>query len=141
MPLTNRGREILDRLPATRPRTSSSIGCEIVRHEELCVGCGTCARNCPSGASRRGDMFDVQQLLDAPADSRRGVLGAALRRIARRAPAGPVEVPPRVTVYRTIVHDPDLCLGCGACARNCPADAVEALAPDIDPAARAGAAS
>jgi len=141
MPLTNRGREILDRLPATRPRTSSSIGCEIVRHEELCVGCGTCARNCPSGASRRGDTFDVRQLLDAPADSRRGVLGAALRRIARRAPAGPVEVPPRVTVYRTIVYDPDLCLGCGACARNCPADAVEALAPDIDPAARAGAAS
>jgi formate hydrogenlyase subunit 6/NADH:ubiquinone oxidoreductase subunit I len=134
MPLTNRGREILDRLPAAQPRTSSGIGCEIVRHEELCVGCGTCAKNCPSGASTRGDTFDVRQLLDAPAGSRRGELGAALRRIARRDPAGPVEVPPRVTVYRTIVYDADRCLGCGACARTCPADAIEAVAPRLAPA-------
>jgi len=131
MPLTNRGREILDRLPPTRPRTSSSIGCEIERHEELCVGCGTCGKACPSGASQRGDTFDVQQLLGAPADSRRGALGAALRRIARRDPVGLVEVPPRVTVYRTILYDAERCLGCGACARNCPAGAIEALAPHV----------
>lgn len=131
MPLTNRGREILERLPAAQPRTSSSIGCEIVRHEELCVGCGTCAKNCPSGASSRGETFDVRQLLDAPAESRRGTLGAALRRIARREPTGPVEVPPRVTVFRTIVYDAERCLGCGACARNCPADAIDAVAPRL----------
>jgi NAD-dependent dihydropyrimidine dehydrogenase PreA subunit len=131
MPITNRGREILDRLPPTQPRTSSSIGCEIERHEELCVGCGTCAKTCPSGASQRGDTFDVQQLLGAPADSRRGALGAALRRIARRDPVGLVEVPPRVTVYRTILYDAERCLGCGACARNCPAEAIEALAPHV----------
>ena len=132
MPLTHRGREILDRLPDVHPRTSSSMGCEIVRHEELCVGCGTCAKNCPSGASQRGDTFDVRQLLDAPTDSRRGALGAALRRIARREPVGLVEVPPRVTVYRTIVYDAERCLGCGACARNCPAEAIEARAPKIE---------
>jgi formate hydrogenlyase subunit 6/NADH:ubiquinone oxidoreductase subunit I len=132
MPLTNRGREILDRLPDVHPRTSSSMGCEIVRHEELCVGCGTCAKNCPSGASQRGDTFDVHQLLDAPADSRRGALGAALRRIARREPVDLVEVPPRVTVYRTILYDAERCLGCGACARNCPADAIEAHAPEFE---------
>jgi formate hydrogenlyase subunit 6/NADH:ubiquinone oxidoreductase subunit I len=131
MPLTNRGREVLDRLPDVRPRTSSSMGCEIVRHEELCVGCGTCAKNCPSGASQRGDTFDVHQLLDAPADSRRGALGAALRRVARREPLGLVEVPPRVTVYRTIFYDAERCLGCGTCARNCPADAIEAGAPEF----------
>ena len=138
MPLTNRGREVLDRLPAAHPRTSSSMGCEIERHEELCVGCGTCAKNCPSGASRRGDTFDVQQLLDAPADSRRGALGAALRRIARRDPDGVVEVPPRVTVYRTILYDAEKCLGCGACARNCPAEAIDARAPKLEASVVAG---
>ena len=108
------------------------MGCEIVRHEELCVGCGTCVKKCPSGASQRGDTFDVQQLLSAPADSRRGALGAALRRIARREPVGLVEVPPRVTVYRTILYDAERCLGCGACARNCPAEAIEAHAPKVE---------
>lgn len=138
MPLTHRGRVILERVPAARPRSSSTIGCEIVRHEELCVGCGRCATHCPSGASQRGDTFDVRQLLDAPAGSRRGALGAALRRIARRQPAGPIEVPPRVTVFRTIVYDAERCLGCGACARACPAEAIEARAPETpDPEASA----
>jgi len=138
MPLTNRGREVLERLPDAHPHTNSSMGCEIERHEELCVGCGTCAKNCPSGASQRGDTFDVQQLLDAPAESRRGALGAALRRIARRDPAGLVEVPPRVTIYRTILYDAEKCLGCGACARNCPAEAIDARAPKVEAALASG---
>ena len=99
------------------------------------MGCGTCAKNCPSGALQRGDTFDVHQLFDAPAESRRGALGAALRRIARREPEGPeglVEVPPRVTIYRTIVYDAERCLACGACARTCPIEAIEALAPKVE---------
>lgn len=135
MPLTDRGREILKRLPATHARSSGSIGCEIVRHEDLCIGCGTCAKNCPTGASRRGDTFDVQQLLDAPEGSRRGELGAALRRLMRTEPAGPVEVPSRVTVYRTILFEAERCIGCGTCARNCPVEAIEARPPEVPVAA------
>ena len=87
-----------------------------------------------------GDQPDVSpevvtQLLDAPDGSRRGELGAALRVLMRHEPDGPIEVPERVTVYRTIVHDDDRCLGCGTCARTCPAGAIEARPPE------AGAAS
>jgi len=130
MPLSRRGTEILSRVPGGSLKSATGVGCEIVRHEELCVGCGKCATNCPSGASRRGDVFDVNQLLDAPADSRRGALGGALRRLMRHAPDGPIDVPERVTVYRTIVYDAEKCLGCGACARGCPADAIEARPPE-----------
>jgi ferredoxin len=129
VPLTNRGREILARVPGASFHGGRSVGCEIVRHEELCVGCGTCARDCPTGASRRGATFDVNQLLGAPERTRRGALGTALRRLARHAPAAPIEVPERVTVFRTIVYDAEVCLGCGTCARNCPADAIETLPP------------
>jgi ferredoxin len=93
------------------------------------VGCGKCATNCPSGASTRSDLFDVHQLLDAPAGSRRGALGHALRRVMRHEPDGPIEVPPRVTVLRTISYDDEKCLGCGTCARTCPAEAIEARPP------------
>ena len=50
------------------------------------------------------------------------------------SPDGPVEVPERVTVYRTIIYDDDKCLGCGTCARGCPADAIEARPPKADAA-------
>lgn len=132
MPLTHRGREILTRVPGGTLQSTAGVGCEIVRHEELCVGCGKCAINCPSGASERGDFFDVNQLLDAPADSRRGALGGALRRLMRHKPDGPVEVPELVTVYRTIIYDNEKCLGCGMCARGCPAEAIEARPPKAD---------
>jgi coenzyme F420-reducing hydrogenase gamma subunit len=134
MPLTHRGREILSRVRGGTLQSTVGVGCEIVRHEELCVGCGKCATNCPSGASERGDFFDVNQLLDAPADSRRGALGGALRRLMRHQPDGPVEVPERVTVYRTIIYDDEKCLGCGTCARGCPAEAIEARPPKADTA-------
>jgi ferredoxin len=136
MPLTCRGRKVLESLPQATFAGGGALGCEIVRHDELCVGCGKCAVACPSGANKRGDLFDVHQLLDAPADSRRGALGAALRRLQRRTPDGPVTVPARVTTYRTIDYDATACLGCGACARACPAEAIEALAPAVAPAPR-----
>ena len=128
MPLTARGEAIFERLPGSAPRTSTgAIGCRIVRHEELCIGCGRCASVCPSGATAKGRVFDPMQLYAAPPGSRRGALGAALRTIARHQPSGPIEVPERVSVFRTIVHDATKCLGCGACARVCPTGAAEAL--------------
>lgn len=129
MPLTSRGREILLRVPGGSLRSTTGVGCEIVRHEELCVGCGKCATSCPSGASSRSDTFDVDQLLSAPAGSRRGALGDALRRIMRHEPDGLVAVPARVTVLRTMAYDDEKCLGCGTCARGCPAEAIEARPP------------
>jgi ferredoxin len=141
MPLTVRGREILSRVPQYAQPGTTGVGCEIVRHEELCVGCGKCALNCPSGASARSELFDVRQLLDAPAGSRRGDLGDALRRIMRHEPDGPVEVPPRVTVLRTIAYDDAQCLGCGTCARGCPAEAIEARPPQATPPAEASSSS
>lgn len=140
MPLTDLGRAVVSRLPGGLPGGAAGLGCEILRHEELCVGCGKCAANCPSGASHRGDTFDVAQLLEAPADSRRGALGDALRRLMRHEPDGPIVVPPRVTVYRTIVYDAQKCLGCGACARGCPVKAIEARPPQAE-SARAAAAN
>jgi len=46
MPLTDRGKAILERLPAGAFSSTGSTGCEIVRHEELCVGCGRCVDVC-----------------------------------------------------------------------------------------------
>jgi ferredoxin len=132
MPLSRRGREVLQRLPAVRfVAGDGSSGCEIVREEAKCMGCGRCIEACPARACARGDTLDVGVLLSAPEDTRRGALGAALRKLARHAATGAVRVPDRVKVFRAIIHSPDKCLGCGACARACPFQAVAIHAPEV----------
>jgi ferredoxin len=131
MPLTARGREILGSLPGVAPTTTTDgIGCEIVRRDELCIGCGRCVKACPSAALAESSRFDPVQLYRAPAGTTRGALGAALRRIARHEPNGSFEVPPRVRTFRTIEFDRTRCLGCGACTRACPTGAVKARPVD-----------
>lgn len=131
MPVSPRGHEILKRLPGTTFRNSDSVGCEIVRQETLCVGCGRCVDVCPTGACVRGNTFDIALLLSAPDSTQRGALGTALRKLARQSPAGPIQVPERVRVYRSIIHSPDKCLGCGTCARTCPARAIDKRPPKV----------
>jgi ferredoxin len=127
MPLTARGRLILGSLPGVVPSTTTDgIGCVIVRHERLCIGCGRCVQVCPSAALAESSRFDPLQLYEAPAGTTRGALAVALRRIARHEPAGSFEVPSRVRTFRTIEFDKARCLGCGACTRACPTGALTA---------------
>ena len=144
MPLTHRGREILSRVPGGTLQSTVGVGCEIVRHEELCVGCGTCAKNCPQRRLRARRLLRREPAAgragrQPPRRARRARCGALMQ----HEPDGPVEVPERVTVYRTIIYDDEKCLGCGTCARGCPAEAIEARPPQADaaptPAVRAPA--
>ena len=133
MPLSARGRQVAELLAGAASGLSPGVfGCEIVRHPELCVGCGRCVSACPTGALSQDGWFDPAQLFEAPPGSRHGALGDALRRIARHPPSGPVEVPGLVRTFRSVVFAPERCLGCGACVRACPTGAVETVAVPVD---------
>jgi ferredoxin len=140
MPLSARGRQVADGLRGVTSGVSAGVlGCEVVRHDELCVGCGRCVAACPTGAMRQDDWFDPAQLFSAPVESGRGALAVALRRIARHEPSGPFRVPERILTFRGILFSADLCAGCGACVRACPTGAVEACSvpvADVDGASR-----
>ena len=116
-------------MPGGCLQSTTGVGCEIVRHEELCVGCGKCATICPSGRLAAQRPFDVNQLLDAPAGSRRARSAPLCGASCATTRTAPSRCRERVTVLRTIGYDDEKCLGCGTCVRGCPAEAIEARPP------------
>ncbi|HYA01331.1 MAG TPA: 4Fe-4S binding protein [Candidatus Binatia bacterium] len=127
MPLSARGMEIASMLDSdTSGVRPGVLGCEILRHDELCVSCGRCVSACPTGAMVEEGRFDPARLFSAPAGTELGALGAVLRRIARHPPSTTIEVPERVRAFRSVVFVAERCVGCGACVRACPTGAVEA---------------
>jgi ferredoxin len=127
VPLSARGRRVAGEIEAAGIGVSAGVmGCEVVRHDELCVGCGRCVSACPTGAMRQDGWFDPAQLYAAPPGTGRGALAAALHRIARHPPSGPIPVPERCLTFRGVLFDATRCIGCGACVRACPTGAVEA---------------
>lgn len=133
MPLTARGRQITAVLDTPGGGVPPGVmGCEIVRHEGLCVSCGRCVTACPTGAMGEEDRFEPARLFAAPAGTALAALGTELRRIARHEPRGSIRVPARVRAFRAIVLTREGCIGCGACVRACPTGAVEALPVPVD---------
>ena len=63
-----------------------------------CVGCGRCGEVCPHG------VFTAKENGDSPSfhKTEKGT----------------------VPIFRAEIVDRDLCMECGACARNCPVDAI-----------------
>jgi ferredoxin len=129
MPLTTRGRMILEQLPGALLRGDEEGGCEIMHLPGRCVGCGCCVRVCPAQALTREPFLEVSAILAAPPGTPRGELGAALKVLARREPEGPVPVPERTWSWRALGYAPERCLGCGACTRVCPSKALERRPP------------
>jgi len=117
MPLTARGEAIFERIPNSAPRESTgSIGCEIVRHGGALHRLRPLRLGLPDRRDRNQRHVRPDAAVRAPPDSRRGALGEALRKIARHQPSGPIEVPGRVSSFRSIVYEAEKCIGCGACA-------------------------
>ena len=87
MPLTALGRALLGLVPGAVPLAPAGVmGCQVVRHEALCNGCGLCVSACPAQAMTRAVTLDVGQLYESAPGGPRGALAQALRRVARHAP-------------------------------------------------------
>ena len=105
------------------------------RFHAKCVGCGVCIRECEGkvlvpSVTQYGLAGFMQPVLDYS----RGSCVYTCDRCSNVCPAGallPLALAAKQTTRIGMASvNPDTCVGCGKCAENCPAKAIEMVLPD-----------
>ena len=100
---------------------------------EKCVGCGKCAKVCPILAISLKEEMEEEQTRETERqeDGREKNMAQAARRAenmvqeVEESGTGTQGISGARKVKKHARIDTEICLGCGVCARNCPAKAIE----------------